>query len=320
MRARLLFSTLLVLPLLAGAAKQATLVDEARAKLVVAAALDERPGAALRLQVLLDRQGYSVGEIDAAPGDKTVKALRAFQAAKGLEPSGVVDGKTLAALDDGRDVLVKAAVPKEDVAGPFAKVPGDMMERAKAKRLGWESALEAFAERHQASPALIEKLNPGALPLQAGEELLVPDVASRQVAGKASRVVVREALLEVVVYGAGDAVLARYPASIGGEADRLPQGTFTVTSVVEDPPFEYDPKLFWDAPKDHEKASIAPGPNGPVGKWWIGISKEHLGIHGTGHPAEIGEAQTHGCVRLTNWDAAELASLVAKGTPVVLEN
>src|SRR5688572_30506913 len=122
MRARLLASTLLlfVVPLLGGAAKKTTLADDARARLVAAPALDERPGAVLRLQVLLDRQGFSVGEIDGASGKRTTDALRAFQAARGLEASGVVDEKTLGALEDGSDVLTTAVVPQADVAGPFA--------------------------------------------------------------------------------------------------------------------------------------------------------------------------------------------------------
>ena len=77
--------------------------------------------------------------------------------------------------------------------------------------------------------------------------------------------------------------------------------------------------LFWDADPSHAKAKVPPGPNGPVGIVWIDISKEHYGLHGSPEPGKIGHTSSHGCVRLTNWDAARLAALVKKGTPVVFE-
>ena len=90
-----------------------------------------------------------------------------------------------------------------------------------------------------------------------------------------------------------------------------------MNGVSLNPPFRYNPDLFWDADPTHSKAVIPPGPNNPVGLVWIDISKEHYGLHGTPEPSTIGRTESHGCVRLTNWDALRLASLVKPGTPVV---
>lgn len=107
------------------------------------------------------------------------------------------------------------------------------------------------------------------------------------------------------------------PVTSGSEHDPLPVGAWAVTAVQHNPTFNYNPDLFWDANPAHSKAKIPPGPNGPVGVTWIGLNKEHYGIHGSPEPGLIGRTTSHGCVRLTNWDAARLAGLVKKGTPVV---
>jgi lipoprotein-anchoring transpeptidase ErfK/SrfK len=122
--------------------------------------------------------------------------------------------------------------------------------------------------------------------------------------------------MTVTALDANGKVLAQYPATIGSEHDPLPVGDWKVTSILHDPPFFYNPDLFWDADANHSKAKIAPGPNNPVGVVWIGLSKEHYGIHGAPIPSTIGHTQSHGCIRLTNWDATALAKMVAKGTPV----
>jgi lipoprotein-anchoring transpeptidase ErfK/SrfK len=108
------------------------------------------------------------------------------------------------------------------------------------------------------------------------------------------------------------------PVTSGSEHDPLPIGPWTVTGVGRNPTFNYNPDLFWDADPSHAKSRIPPGPNNPVGLVWIDLSKEHYGIHGTPEPSRISYGESHGCIRLTNWDALRVASLVGKGTPVVL--
>ena len=120
-----------------------------------------------------------------------------------------------------------------------------------------------------------------------------------------------------VVNAAGQTIF-HAPVTVGSQNDPLPVGEWKVNGVSENPPFNYNPDLFWDADASHAKAKIAPGPNNPVGVVWIDLSKEHYGIHGTPEPSRIGYTESHGCIRLTNWDAMRLAALVAPGTKVVL--
>jgi lipoprotein-anchoring transpeptidase ErfK/SrfK len=109
------------------------------------------------------------------------------------------------------------------------------------------------------------------------------------------------------------------PVTVGGAQDPLPSGQWKVTDVLERPIFNYNPDLFWDANPSHAKARIAPGPNSPVGLVWIDLDLENYGLHGTPEPSRIGRTESHGCVRLTNWDALRLAALVGRHTPVTFE-
>ena len=113
-------------------------------------------------------------------------------------------------------------------------------------------------------------------------------------------------------------VMAQFPASAGSEHDPLPIGKWKIKGVARNPVFHYNPKLFWDAEPGNSAAKIAPGPNNPVGAVWIDLSKPHYGIHGTPEPSQVGHAQSHGCIRLTNWDAMRLAGVVSPGMTAIL--
>lgn len=285
----------------------------ARADATADATLD----AVLRLQVLLDRAHFSSGEIDGGMGSNTRGAIDAYKRHRMAGREGDDDAVTLdLAANDRGPVLVPYTVTAEDVAGPFVTIPPDLMDQAKLETLGFSSALEGLGERFHASPELLQRLNPGTT-FAAGQQIQVPNV-QRSAAGKAASVVVSQGDQSVIALDHAGQVLARYPATLGSERDALPIGDWKINGVHPDPPFNYNPDLFWDAKPDQSKAILPPGPNNPVGVVWIDLSKESMGIHGTPSPSLVGKRESHGCIRLTNWDAHELAGLVAAGTPAQL--
>jgi lipoprotein-anchoring transpeptidase ErfK/SrfK len=274
--------------------------------------------AALRAQILLDRANFSVGEIDGTIGANTETALAGFRIKRQLPAGAGVDQNVCQALNmDQSPALVPYQVTAADLKGPFVKVPKDMLAKAKLKRLGYANALDALGEKFHIAPALLRRINPGKTFRRAGENLMVPNVRMA-LTTPAAKVVVSKSGKTVTALDEAGGVLAQYPSTIGSEYDPLPIGEWKVTAIAKNPPFHYNPDLFWDAKSEHTKATIAPGPRNPVGVVWIDLSKEHYGIHGTPSPASIGYAESHGCIRLTNWDAMELAGMVKVGTPVSL--
>jgi lipoprotein-anchoring transpeptidase ErfK/SrfK len=193
-----------------------------------------------------------------------------------------------------------------------------MMQQAKLPALGYTSPLEELSERFHASPDLMRALNPTADFTHAGQELVVPN-AMTMPPGSAARVVVSKGESSVRALDGDGKVLAFYMATTGSEHDPLPIGDWKINGVARNPKFHYNAKLFWDAKNADDRATIQPGPNNPVGVVWIDLSKEHYGIHGTPEPNSVGHAYSHGCIRLTNWDALELASMVKPGTPAILK-
>jgi lipoprotein-anchoring transpeptidase ErfK/SrfK len=276
----------------------------------------------LTIQVRLDRAGFSPGEIDGRSGANTRKALEAFQRARGLRPTGRPDRSTVQALREvaQEPPLTNYALTEADLGGPFLPaIPEDLMQQATLPALAYTSVGEMLGERFHSSPRLLSELNPGATFSKVGETIVVPNippVPGDTGAAKGLVLTVSKNTSALTVRADDDKVVFHAPVTTGSELDPLPLGDWKVIAVVRDPPFHYNPDLFWDADPTHAKAKIPPGPNNPVGVVWVDLSREHYGLHGTPEPRLVGRTQSHGCVRMTNWDALRAASLVAKGTPV----
>ena len=273
----------------------------------------------IRAQILLDRARFSPGEIDGRYGDDLGIAIKGYQEKHDLKPTGVIDSEMWKLLNaDRRPLLLTYRITVADVKGPFKPIPTDVQEQAKMRWLGYESAEEGLGEKFHCSPTLLTKLNTGKDLKTAGELITVPSVPRGPVR-LATRVVVSKSKRTVLAIGMRDRLLAQYPATIGGEHDPLPIGNWKIVSVVHDPWFNYDPVHFWYAAPDETTAKLPPGPNNPAGVVWMGLSKEHYGIHGTPDPGHIRHGESAGCIRLTNWDAEDLLHMVRRGTPAILE-
>ena len=300
-------------------------------------------GDVFHAQVLLSQAGFSGGVIDGKDGMSFKAALRGFQQSRGLDQTGKLDNATRAALlERNRPSTVNVKLTDKDLSGigdyvyPFPDKPE---AQAKLDRMSYRNMLEEVSERYHTTPRTIVALNGPTALIGIGQTLRLPNVvpAARDYAGDLKEeyrallgglnvdsqqpdgdyVIVdkSEGLLKVM--DENDRLVAQFPVTTGSSQDPLPLGTWKATTYAYLPPFHYQPDLFWDVSDSKEEQKLPPGPNGPVGVAWLDLTKEHYGIHGTSEPQTIGRTESHGCIRMTNWDVLRLSQIVRPGFKAV---
>jgi lipoprotein-anchoring transpeptidase ErfK/SrfK len=277
----------------------------------------------IRAQVILDRAHFSPGAIDGRNGTNFRRALSAFEAAHDLAAPAAgglarLDAAAWLALSaaDSAPITQDYVITADDVKGPFlGVVPTAMVDLAKLPHLGYASAAQGLSEKFHMDGALLKALNPKVDFDSAGTSIVVVRPAAEPLPAVA-RVEVDKSIDEVRAYDGGGKVVAIFPATVGSTERPAPSGQWAVRSVVPNPNYTYDPSRLTFGKASQGKLTIQPGPNNPVGSTWIDLSIETYGIHGTPDPTQIGKSASHGCVRLTNWDAAALGRAVRRGTPV----
>ena len=298
----------------------------------------------LHVQVILDHLGFSPGMLDGKPGISLTAALKGFQEARGLPITGKTDQPTLAALHPyaGWRPTRTLRLSAEALAGPFINpIPHDEDAQAKLPALAYRNPMEKLAEMFHTTPAVLVALNspttrlspgtpvtfPNALPIsRAYDASLKPEwratLASLNVDAnqpQGAKIVVDKSDGVLRVLDQGGKLVAQFQVTTGSSHDPLPLGTHKMTFIDRNPKFHFNPNLFWDAKSTDTAAMLPPGPNGPVGVVWLDLNIPHYGIHGTPEPQFIGRTESHGCVRMANWNAARLAQMVKPGVPVVFQ-
>lgn len=269
------------------------------------------------LQVFLDREGISPGVIDGKMGSNVNKAIAAWQNMTGetLDPNNSEDIMQRLAVSGGmpiQDYTITAA----DAAGPYvASIPDDYSEKAKLEAMSYTSTAEALAEKFHMDETYLRELNPGVDFTIPGTIIKVINTGAPK-KGSVARIIADKNNKQIYAYDEVGQLVAAYPATIGSSSTPSPSGTHTVTRIALNPGYTYNPKINFKQGENDKVLAIPPGPNGPVGNVWIALSKPTYGIHGTPEPSKIGKTNSMGCIRLTNWDATELAKMVKPGVVV----
>ena len=350
MRHHPLFITAAAAALATGAALAQSSASESAKPATAGWAAPGTPGSPIKgelfhAQVLLDLAGFSPGAIDGREGSSQTEALRGFQEANGLKVTGKLDAATKQALlRNNRPSTVTVKLTQDDVGGPFTyPIPKKPEEQAKLDFLGYRNMLEKVAERYHTTPLTVVALNGPDKLIGVGQTLRLPNVvpSSRDYKGANEKQAPLLAALNVEAnqpqgdylvvdksegtlkvyegeFPSGSAkasgkLLAQFPVTTGSEKDPLPLGNWKVTTYSFLPPFHYQPDLFWDVSDDKEEQKLPPGPNGLVGVAWLDLTKDHYGIHGTPEPQLIGKTESHGCLRMTNWDVMRLSRIMKPG-------
>jgi lipoprotein-anchoring transpeptidase ErfK/SrfK len=271
-----------------------------------------------RAHVMLNNAHASPGAIDGTSGKNTLKAIASFQQMNGLEPTGVLTKETwnaLVAKQGNKPAFIEYTITDADLKGPYAKsIPRDYAEQAKMKGLYYTRVSEMLGEKFHIDEDFLKKLNPNANFNKVGQKIIVTNIRN-ELPEDIHLIVAHKGAKQLYLFNSKNQMIGSFPATIGSADTPSPTGTYKVTGVAPNPWYSYSPSNFVQG-KNLKPLSLPPGPNGPVGNIWIGLSKKSFGIHGTPNPSAISKTASHGCIRLTNWDANDLGKKVKSGVTV----
>ena len=274
------------------------------------------------LQIALARAGFSPGSIDGIKGGQTGSALRSYQIANGLLPSGQFDEATHKLLRVEDPIFNYIELTNSALAAISPK-PLSWRERGTVDRLGFNSILEMVAERTQSDPDYIQKLNPGVQwsQLRPGDRILSPRIDAFRVSAPVGEIAIYLSKRQLELRSPNGTLLFHCPVSIARSIEKRPLGELRTTVLVHEPNYTFSPNILTTAAAREEITSkfiIQPGPNNPVGSVWIGLNRPSYGIHGTPEPEKVGRTESSGCFRLANWNAETVLNSIEVGTRVIV--
>ena len=270
-----------------------------------------------RAHVMLNDAHASPGAIDGSSGQNTLKAIASFQQINGLTPTGQLTKETWDALvaQQTKPAYVEYTITEADLKGPYAaSIPTDYALQAKMKGLYYTRVTEMLGEKFHMDENFLKKLNPNATFKKAGEKIIVAK-SRNNLPEDIHLIVAHKGAKQLYLFNSRNQMIASFPATIGSTDTPSPTGTYKVVGVAKNPYYGYSPSNFIQG-KNMKPLTLPPGPNAPVGNIWIGLSKKSFGIHGTPNPSLISKTASHGCIRLTNWDANDLGGKVKSGVTV----
>jgi len=270
-----------------------------------------------KVQILLDRSGVSPGVVDGWRGGMSESAIKAFQRRTGQPMTGRMDYVTWDHLQaySAEAVTGTYTITEADAQGLVDRIPSDYAEKAAMSSQGYTSIIEKLGERFHMDEKFLAKMNPG-VAFVPGSTISITKPA-KPIKATVTRIIVDKETRRVAAYDAKGRMVADYPATVGSSDTPSPHGNHIVQAVALNPTYTYNPQRNFKQGKNDRILIVPPGPNGPVGNVWIDLSEPTYGIHGTATPSRLFVNQSHGCVRLTNWDAWELAHMVKANVTTV---